>query len=234
MKKEQLIATLEAQLRDVKQHRLQARADAGLQAARTAVKNYQASRLAQTHADLLAAPDTREAARFFLEELYSAHDLSQRDTDLERIIPTLKKVLPYEPLKAVTEAIVLDALSERLDTAMALALGERFDEARYLEAYRRVTTRAERTHQLELVRGLGESLCSIVKIPMLSLTLSMMAGPAKLAGLADLHEFLSKGFNTFKRMPQPERFIATITERELVILDEIYGGDTRPFSARRP
>ncbi|HZX26938.1 MAG TPA: hypothetical protein VFF16_07720 [Telluria sp.] len=230
MQKEQLIEKLQQELRDVKQQRTAAKSDPALHAARTAVKQFQSDRLARTHADLLADENTRPAARFFLDELYSAHDLAQRDTDLERIIPTMQKVLPYEPLHAVTEAIVLDALSERLDSAMARALGERFDQARYLEAYRSVAQRAERERQLDLVETLGRSLSSLVRIPMLSATLAVMGGPARLAGLGDLHAFLQTGFATFKRMRQPERFVETILSRERAILANIYAGRPDSFN----
>ncbi|MFA9215878.1 MAG: hypothetical protein ACEQSK_02125, partial [Sphingomonadaceae bacterium] len=183
MKKEQLVLTLAAQLRAVQAERHGARRDPALLAARTALKTFQSQRLAITHADLLAAPDSHAAALFFFEELYGAHDLSQRDADLERIIPTMQRVLPVNALQTITEAIVLDALSEQLDTRMALHLGPQFSAADYIAAYRSVTTPAERERQLTLVQALGLSLCDLVRIPFLSATLGVMRGPARLAGL---------------------------------------------------
>src|SRR5699024_5850678 len=107
MKKEELVQKLEQQLRLVATERQVARREPALLAARSALKRHQSARLAQTHADLLAAPNSHDAAVFFLEELYGAHDLSQRDIDLERIIPTLQRMLSYESLHTITEAIVL-------------------------------------------------------------------------------------------------------------------------------
>ncbi|UUZ49674.1 hypothetical protein LP420_05475 [Massilia sp. B-10] len=71
----------------------------------------------------------------------TARTTCRSDVDLERIIPTLQKMLSYESLHTITEAIVLDALSERLDTAMARVLGTSFDDAKYVAAYRTATTR---------------------------------------------------------------------------------------------
>jgi hypothetical protein len=229
MQKQELVNTLEQQLRAVKAERQAARREPALLAARTALKRYQAARLARTHRDLLAAPDTQEAAGFFLEELYGAHDLSQRDVDLERIIPTMQRMLSYQALQAITEAIVLDALSEQLDTAMARALGTEFGEADYVAAYRKVTGAAERARQLDLVQELGDSLCGLVRIPLLSLTLSIMHTPARLAGLGDLQQFLERGFATFKRMKQPTAFVATIVGRERAVLANISAGRAEPF-----
>lgn len=229
MEKQELVKRLEQQLAMVAAERSAARREPALLAARTALKRYQSGRLAETHADLLANPNTHGAAEFFLEELYGAHDLSQRDVDLERIIPTLGKMLNYESLHAITEAIVLDALSERLDTAMARKLGERFSADDYIQAYRAAGTRAERERQLALVQELGDSLCLLVKVPLLSFTLSLMKGPAMLAGLGDLHDFLDTGFATFKRLKQPSAFVSTIVGRERKVLANIYAGKADPF-----
>lgn len=229
MKKEELVQTLQQQLHAVQSERQGAKRDPALLAARTALKQFQSQRLAITHADLLAAPDSRDAALFFFEELYGAHDLSQRDTDLERIIPTMQRLLPVNALQAITEAIVLDALSERLDTAMARQLGTQFDADDYAAAYRACTTAPDRTRQLALVEALGLSLCELVRVPFLSATLHMMRAPAKLAGLGDLQQFLERGFTAFKRMKQAQRFVATIIGRERQAMDNIYAGASTPF-----
>jgi hypothetical protein len=232
--KEDVIATLEQQLRAVKAERAGVGSDPALLAARAALKAYQSARLARTHADLLAAPDTRDAALFFLNELYGAADASARDVDLERIIPTLKRVLPLHPLQTITEAVMLDALSERLDTAMATCLGDSLKEypsheqplsaQQYAAAYRTVASRDERERQLMLVQSLGDSLAQLVHIPLLSATLTIMRGPARAAGLGRLQQFLEHGFRTFKRLKNPAGFVATIVLRERAMLENIYAG----------
>jgi hypothetical protein len=229
MKKENLAKKLEEQLRMVAAERQAAKRDPALLSARIALKRYQAARLTETHADLLANPNTRDAAQFFLEELYGSHDLSQRDVDLERIIPTLQKMLSYESLHTITEAIVLDALSERLDTAMARVLGTDFTEGMYVAAYRTATTREDRENQIALVRQLGDSLCELVTIPLLAVTLSIMKAPAKLAGLGELHKFLDRGFTTFRKMKKPAQFVDTIVGRERQVMERIYEGRMDPF-----
>lgn len=223
MKKEQSASRLEQQLRAARQERSDATADPALQAARTALKRYQTARLAATHADLLAAPDSHDAAVFFLEELYGAHDLSQRDADLDRVVPTMQRLLSDEALHAITDAIALDALSERLDTAMARELGTVFDEAAYRSAYRRVTGLAEREHQLDLVQELGETLSALAGMPLLGKTLAVMRIPARLAGLGDLQKFLERGYGAFSQMAQPKAFVQTVVERERALLAGLYG-----------
>ena len=221
LKKEDLALTLAQQLRAVTAERQAASREPALKAVRTALKTYQASRLALTHADLLAAADTRDAARFFLHELYGNDETSQRDADLERIVPTMQRILPPQPLHTITQAIVLDALSERLDTAMARTLGPAFTAQDYATAYRN-TCRADRDSQLILIKALGDSLADLVRIPFLSVTLGLMRGPARLAGLGRLQDFLEQGFGSFRKVRDPGRFVALIVSRERMLLEQFF------------
>lgn len=229
MQKHDLVMTLRTQLAAVKALRQAGKHDPATLAARTALKFYQSERLAKTHADLLSACDTRGAAEFFLQELYCPQDLTQRDSDVERIVPTLERLLPLAALKAITDAVVLDALSERLDAGMADLLGTKFTEQDYIAAFQQVGSLALRQQQIVLVRDLGNSLCELVKIRFLSTTLVMMRGPARMAKLHGLQNFLERGFSTFKAMHRPQAFVDTISRREGLILRQIFAGHSQPF-----
>ncbi|MBC7502620.1 MAG: hypothetical protein H7315_19305 [Herminiimonas sp.] len=233
MKKQDISALLRRELQAVKNERQIARSSDGARAARDAVKLFQSRRMARTHADLLAAPSSHAAARFFLDDLYGIKDMTQRDTDIERIIPTMERLLPAPALAAITEAIVLDAMSESLDTAMASCLGDAVDEERYVAAYRDVTTPEARARQLAHVQSLGDSLCQLVRTPLLGATLMMMRGPAELAGLSDLHSFLHQGFSAFKAMRDPRAFVSTIVSRETLIMKNLFDGLPEPFLLER-
>ena len=91
--------------------------DAALRAPVLALKAWQAARLARTYADLHASERYRGATQFFLEELYGARDFSQRDTEIEHILPKLTRLLPEAALDTIAGAVELDELSEQLDQA---------------------------------------------------------------------------------------------------------------------
>jgi hypothetical protein len=229
MGKQEIAAALRSALKEVMDERRKSRADVEASCACTALKSFQARRMAATHADLLGAPDTAAAARFFLDDLYGAHDMTQRDADIERIVPTMERLLPEAALHTIAEAIMLDALSEKLDGAMARRLGVEFDEAAYASAYSEVSSRADRERQLALVHSVGMSLCELVRVPLIGMTLKMMGGPARLAGLGELHEFLLRGFSAFKSMKAPRLFVETTTARETRIMENLFAGVVRPF-----
>lgn len=186
--------------------------------------------MARTHADLLSQPESQAAARFFLDDLYGTGDLTQRDADLERVVPAMERLLPASALKTVAEAIALDALSEKLDAAMARSLGEQFSEEDYIAAYRKSGSRHDRERQIEHVASVGKALCELVRIPLIGSTLTMMRGPARLAGLEELQSFLERGFKAFKAMKNPNLFVSTIVQRERAIMDRLYTGVEEPFT----
>jgi hypothetical protein len=210
--------------------RLVAAKDPDAAAARAALRRFQSARMAQTHADLLADKHSHAAAHFFLDDLYGTHDFSQRDADIERIIPMMEKLMPVSALETIAEAIELDALSEILDRAMATRLlGRFFDEEAYAAAYRTVGQRKDREKQIAHINSVGLSLCELVRVPLIGGTLAVMRAPAKLAGLGELHDFLDRGFRAFKQMKKPEEFVAAIVARETAIMEALYEGAAEPF-----
>lgn len=210
-------------------------ADPVLRGRTQAIKRWQAERLATTHADLLADPGTRAAARFFLDDLYGAKDFSRRDAELMRLVPTLGRLLPERALATVADAVELDALSERFDESMAGLLpmaGERdIREADYARAFRQASTQAQREHQLDLVMRIGRSLEGLVRHPLLGRLLAAMQGPARLAGLQAMHDFLARGFEAFKGMPSTSAFLGRIDQRERAIMRRLFAGQDEGWTS---
>jgi hypothetical protein len=193
-----------------------------------AVKAWQAHRLARTHRDLLSEPRHGAAARFFLEDLYGPKDFSQRDAELVRVVPMMVRLLPNAALATVADAVEMDALSERLDLAVARVLRQpdhlAIEEAAYADAYREAGSRAEREHQIELIAHIGGSLDRLVRHPMIGSLLKAMGGPARLAGLSQMHDFLVRGFEAFRSIGGAADFVARIERRERAILEALYAG----------
>lgn len=230
MTKEEVVALLRRELESVIAERGAAKKNLATHAARVALRSFQAKRMARTHADLLAASQSSAAALFFLNDLYGPDDLTQRDANLERVIPTMERLLPVSALETIVDAVALDALSEKLDAAMARKLGENFTEEEYIAAYTECTSRTDRERQLAYVESVGNTLCELVRIPLMGSTLAVMRGPAKLANLEELQSFLERGFKAFKKMKRPQDFVATIIQREREIMDRLYSGQDKPFN----
>ena len=232
--KECRVAQLRQHLSRAKALRAEANADPRMAEDRLRLRTWQADRLARTYRDLLDSKRYHDAARFFLTDLYGPKDFSERDHELERILPTLAATLHAAGIHTIALAIEVDALSEELDAAMVHELRRaramaKIDEKTYADAYRRCGHRAQRELQLRLIGEVGEALAALTRKPLVHAALRVMRMPAKLAGLAELHTFLEHGYNAFHRMGDPAEFLDTITTRESVILRQLYAGAARPF-----
>ena len=106
------VAELRRHLGSAKALRTAANADPQLAEDRLRLRAWQAERLAATYRDLLDSARYHDAARFFLSDLYGPKDFSERDHELERILPTLSATLPASGIRTVALAIEVDALSE--------------------------------------------------------------------------------------------------------------------------
>lgn len=189
------------------------------------LKEWQSARLANTYADLLASPRYKPAAQFFLSDLYGPKDYRTRDEELARVVPIMVRVLPARALMTMLEAVKMDMLSESLDTAMVVALrkigkNKDIDWTAYAAAYRACGRKKDRELQIALIGQIGTTLDRLTRMPLIHISLTLMSGPAKLAGLGALHSFLERGFDAFGFMKGADEFLAIITEREKALMHE--------------
>lgn len=204
-------------------------ADPQLSSRWRAVKQFQAERLRATYPDLLASDRYREPCEFFLDELYGAHDFDRRDSEAQRVVPKLAKMLPARAVETLLLAVQLDEMSERLDSDLARKLAAPVTAEAYAAAYRTVGSEAERERQIELVEEIGKALDKLARIPMLSTMLHMMRGPAEMWGLSHLHHFLQRGFDAFAGMGGARDFLATVRRRESTVNRRLFAGEPDPF-----
>ena len=206
------------------------------------LQRWQSARLARSFTDFSAAADTREATRFFLEDLYGDRDVSVRDRGVERVMPLMKRLLPDELLDTAADAIELAALSHALDLRLVAALedafvldrGQRPDEsmidvATYGRIYRQAGMPRLRQRQIDLIVRIGVTLDDAVRKPWLGRVLRVSRLPARAAGLLDLQSFLERGFSAFAQMNDAEAFMAEIARREGEMSRRLFAADPDPF-----
>lgn len=195
----------------------------GLTASVHALKAYQRQRFARTHASLLAHPRYAPATRFFLDELYGPQDFTQRDAQFSRIVPALVRVFPADTVATVEALAAVHALSERLDSAMAIHLdGQAPSRAGYVRAWQATGEPAARARQLELVMRIGQALDRHTRSFVLRASLKAMRGPARAAGMAALQTFLEAGFDAFGAMRGADEFLATIAASESALSARLF------------
>ena len=233
--------TIQTAVEKVAQLRQLAADTPGLAAAVSEIKAFQAQRFNGTYFDLLHTPQYQPATQFFLEELYSEKDYSQRDAQFSRIAGTLERMFPKQVVQTAVSLAELHSLTEDLDLAMAQSwLNSTKTQPkttdtteRYISAWHKVGRRADRDAQLSGSLAVGQELVTLTRTPGLRMALKMMRKPASLAGMAALQHFLESGFDTFAAMtpkkpskngePEgPAFFLETVKKREAALIDQLF------------
>ena len=237
--------TIRTSVAEVNALRARAAQSPALYHAVRAVKAFQATRFRATYADLLATPRFEPAVLFFLNELYSDKDYTQRDAQFVRIAGPLERLFPASIVDTAVAMAQLHAITERLDCAMAQAWLDAsadpgadsacaLSASDYVLAWRQVGAREGRDFQLATVLRVGEDLVQFTRKRGLRTLLSLMRPAARASGLGALQSFLEAGFDTFGAMSQDGQtahaFLGYIRQREGALLDTLYG-DTELVSA---
>jgi hypothetical protein len=188
-----------------------------------ALQTWQTERLLITHDDLWQSKRFKPAMQFFVDELYGPKDFSQRDTELARVVPKMANVLPEKGLVSLEAALRLNALSLELDVTLVEHLGDTaINRDSYFNCYRQSDNQSKREEQIQLLEDLGLDLAQVVKIPGISAILLLSRKPAKIAGVKSLHEFLEKGFKSFKKLGEVRDFIDPIISRERELMQSLF------------
>lgn len=240
--------TIRDHIANVTALRLHRTGDPLLGAAVGTIKTLQAKRFRGTYADLMGSPSFGPAARFFLTELYSDRDYTDRDVQFSRIAGTLQTLFPQAVVATAVALAELHAQTESLDQEMGRAwvaqspaatapldpaagpdTSAASDAARYTDAWRAVGHAAARQAQLTRVLAMGRDLARLTRTPGLRMMLRMMRAPAHAAGMGALQDFLEAGFDTFGQLSRQrggvEQFLATIETRERALMDMLFDAD---------
>ena len=199
--------------------------DVRLQRRTLALKDYQARRFARTYSDLLAVGSVfRDAALFFLEELYAAKPFDRRDAQFARIVPSAARIFSHEVLATLATLAQLHSMTEQLDVAMARLLPDaEISRSRYAAAWQRCGRYEDRQRQLSMTLEIGRALQRHTRSSSVRHLLRLMRAPAKAAGLGELQHFLERGFATFGQLTDSTGFLQTIEERERSIIIALSG-----------
>ncbi|MDH4049047.1 MAG: hypothetical protein OEV63_13060 [Gammaproteobacteria bacterium] len=176
----------------------------------------------------LHANDGYTAAIDFVMSDLAGVGISDRDRDLERVAGLITTMLPIQALRSIAAAAELNArvLQVNLEICRCLLidgrLPERITERDYCLACREASSLEECVELVHLITDLGETLKSLVRMPMISFTLKAMNRPAHMAGFAALQDFLESGYYTFRDIPDIDHFLQQIRTRMTEIFTRIY------------
>lgn len=189
--------------------------------------NWQLEYLLPRFSDLHAREGYARAIDFTVSDL-AGISISHRDNDLERAAPAITNLLPLRALETIASAAEMNAriLEVNIGICRELQVGndlpEPITETQYCIACRAASSFDECVEIVHLIGGLGRTLKTLVKIPMIGITLRAMRVPAYATGFVALQEFLENGYLTFRQIPDIEHFLGEIEQRAIEIFERIY------------
>ncbi len=71
--------------------------------------------------------------------------------------------------------------------------------------------------------AVGGQLERVRRVPFIHTTLRLARGPAQRLGWFEMQDFLERGYLAWKSIREPATFLTNIQQREMAILDRIYG-----------
>ena len=178
-------------------------------------------------ADLHAQEGYAEAIDFTMSDLAGV-GISDRDRDLERAAPAITRMLPIRALATIAAAAEMNARVLKVNIAICRclllddALPNEVSELEYCIACRKASSLDECAELVRLITDLGRTLKSLIKIPLLGITLRAMRAPAHAAGFGALQEFLENGYTTFRQIPDIDHFLDQIERRMIQMFEIIY------------
>jgi hypothetical protein len=177
--------------------------------------------------DLLGPRGYAEAVDFVVSDLCGV-GISDRDRDIERAAPVIVRSLPSHSLDTAAAAVELNAAALQINLGIwreLLVDGElppTINEEQYVVACRSVSSFEECMDLVRLAVELGDTLKTLVRIPLIGGLLRTMRAPAHAAGFGALQEFLETGFLTFRQISDIDSFLELLHHRMDQIFDHIY------------
>ena len=206
--------------------------DSGLYTSYDRFTHWQFDYILPFFTDLLGPPGYADAVDFVVSDLCGV-GVSERDHDIERATPVIVRSLPAQAMRTAAAAVELNAGALEINLAIWRALlvddelPATISEPEYCNACRRVSSYEECVELVNLAIELGETLKTLVRMPLIGGLLRTMRMPAHAAGFGALQEFLETGFLTFRRISDIDRFLELLGRRLIDVFEHIYHSSVR-------
>lgn len=225
-------------------HALEFHHNPQLAARLAAVQNWQKKRMQYIHAEIFAVPAHHLMTQYFLEQLYGGMDFDVLAEQCERVLKAAKVfegLFPDSAVRTALKATELAVLAIELDQQLAQLmdhdlLNDDHDPAindKYLIQLYRLANQAEaRFHQFDLLDELGLNLDKYVRSKLVHGIFKLSKSMSLRYQLHALYAFMDAGFAAMKPLKSAKVFFGEFTQAERDLIDEIYSGNTNPFSRR--
>ncbi len=193
-----------------------------------ALQAFQAARIRQTYADIVASPQYAKLGAFFFEQIYGPQDFGFRNHSIKSLHHKLSAFLKGEIINAVGKVIELQDLSDDLDERMAeqmleRGLGPELTMQEYTDLYCSLGNYPRRVYQIDLLVESVKAIHRISQIRFIGWSLKVVDKAAHLAGMGKIMDFLVQGYDAFHSARDIDFFVHAVEKREMELNDRLFG-----------
>ena len=177
--------------------------------------------------DLVVDNGYTDAVDFIVSDL-AGIGISERDREIERAAGAIVATLPLHPLETAAAAVELNAHALEINLGIWRELcaegklPREITEKIYVTACRSASSYEECMDLVHLAGELGQTLKTLVRLPLIGGLLRTMRAPAHATGFGALQGFLETGFATFREIPDIDYFLEQLVARLDRVFRRIY------------
>ncbi|MBI3097603.1 MAG: hypothetical protein HYY93_05060 [Planctomycetes bacterium] len=198
--------------------------------AKTALIEFQVARLQKTYEDFGRDPQHRLIADYFFRRVYSTTDKAERDLQFKKIYEAFRSALGPAIVEELGKLIRANELTDELDDRCLLELeklGWRHPKPLtmpvYEAAYRAGDNYDRRVEQIRLLAETVEFFHGLSRWAAVGMVLKGVKLLARAKGASAFLQFIEDGYDAFRSVDDIAAFRKAMEERELEILNRIYG-----------
>ena len=193
-----------------------------------ALQAFQAERIRHTYEDVSRMPQYTRLVNFFFEQIYGPQDFSFRNQSIKTLHQKLSGFLKGEIINEIGRVIELQDLSDTLDNQMVekmLELGVEppLTMESYEKVYRSCDNYQQRVYQINLMVEATRGIHRLSQMPFIGWTLKLVRNAAHLAGMGQIMDFLTAGYQAFHSVKNIDYFLETVARRERVLNEQLFG-----------
>lgn len=198
-----------------------------LEQSKLAVQDFQVRRLKRDFRDLRRSEEYGPFADFFVTEIYSARDFTERNESFRRLAGQFRTVLGEEIYNGLVRLLDLHSLTDRLDVEIAESLRVagtpiEFTEANYEVAYRTLDNYDDRVLQIDLIVESLQFTHQISRQALIGVVLKSARLAVGLFSKDRTIELLERACTMLRHIKNIDHLVREVRTREIARLDRIY------------
>lgn len=188
-----------------------------------AIENWRMQYMAHCYTPLMSDPSYNFLLQYYFEKIYSGIDLSELG-EAKMALKFINRV--FTGTDMLHAALEFNAITGEINQALAEYIFEEenteaLTEELYSEACHKLQIVAKLDQQINCFEDFAKDLNSTLSNKVIYTSIKIARLPAKLAGCSNLYRLVSDGFETLRKIDNPEKIAETFISHERITISRL-------------